>query len=69
RRNIPSLGNAIAYIFKKNLIPVYDTHYGCLWVSPASIIMSNYQDLRSTAIYSVFLIIILDTYSTVSAFP
>ena len=27
------------------------------------------QDLRSTAIYSVFLIIILDIYTTVSAFP
>ena len=27
-----------------------------------------YQDLSSTAIYSVFLIIILDIYTTVSAF-
>ena len=27
------------------------------------------QDLHSTAIYSVFLIIILDIYTTVSAFP
>jgi hypothetical protein len=28
----------------------------------------NQQDLRSAAIYSVFLIIILDIYTTVSAF-
>ena len=63
--------------FRVHLYPLYNSYIGLstnvrtifVHLYLDLLIFYHYQDLGSTAIYSVFLIIILDIYTTVSAFP